>query len=116
MEKAKRDSVYNYSVEEGFKLLDYLIESEFTFKLEFPYEGKDIKRITNFEDVILELTTGVTASLEPTFIKKMAEQGITEDCIYEYINRGCIVRTLAYMKDNNTGITMQSNDDEIVEE
>ena len=38
--------------------------------------------------------------------------GINEEYIYEYITRGCTIRLLNYMKENNTGIVKQEENEE----
>jgi hypothetical protein len=100
---------------EIFNQLDWLMDSEMAYSIELPYEGKDIKRITNFEESLLELTTSVVAALSPVFKERAINAGISEEFIYTYITRGCTIRLLAYMKETNAGIH-QSNETEEEEE
>ena len=47
---AEKD-IHNSDPEQMFNLLDYLIQTEMSYLIELPFEGRDIKRITNFEDL-----------------------------------------------------------------
>lgn len=98
--------------EEMFKLLDFIIDSEFTFMLELPFEGKDVKRITDFEANLKELNTAVVEDISPLFIQRAQLLGISEDFIYKYILRHSTIKLLNYMKENNAGITVKNEEEE----
>lgn len=98
--------------EEIFELLDRLMDAEIAYSIQIPFEGKDVKRITSFEDTLLGLTNNVIASINPTFIRKATHYGISEKYIYDYITRGCTLRILTYMKETNTGISKPTDQDE----
>lgn len=116
--KAIKDLENTYGAQpvEIFNQLDWLMDSEIAYSIELPYEGKDIKRITNFEESLLDLTTAVVASLSPVFKERAINAGISEEFIYTYITRGCTVRLLAYMKETNGGIIHTQNDETEEEE
>ena len=81
------------------------MDLEVSFAIELPYEGKDIKRITDFEDTLKELTTNTSKALNQNFFDKAEALGYDTDYILEYITRGCTVRILKYIQDNNAGYT-----------
>ena len=106
---AEKD-IHNSDPEQMFNLLDYLIQTEMSYLIELPFEGRDIKRITNFEDSLIELTSAVTADISELFIERAKQLGITESFIYDYITKRCTIKLLEYMRNNNGGI--QKNEEE----
>lgn len=108
----KEKSTYSANAEEAFKLLDYLIDREFSFIIELPFEGRDIKRITDFESNLVELTKAVTDDITPLFIARCKNLGVSEDFIYSYITRNCTIKLLNYMKENNGGMVKNNNEEE----
>ena len=108
----KEKSSHSANTEETFKLLDYLINREFSFIIELPFEGKDIKRITDFESNLVELTKAVTDDITPLFIARCKNLGVSEDFIYSYITRNCTIKLLNYMKENNGGVVKNNNEEE----
>ena len=91
--------------EDILKQVEAIMDLEVSFAIELPYEGKDIKRITDFEDTLKELTTNTSKALNQNFFDKAEALGYDTDYILEYITRGCTVRILKYIQDNNAGYT-----------
>lgn len=94
--------------------IEYIMDLEMKFSIDIPFTGKDIKRITDFEASLKELTDNTISALNPGFFKRAEEVGFTTDYLLEYITRGCTVRLLKYIQDNNAGF-ITNNDDEEVE-
>lgn len=85
--------------------LDFLMEREMAFSIELPFEGRDVKRLTDFEESLHMLTHNVTAALNEEFFAKAKAAGLRDDFLLEYITRGCTIRLLKFIKDNNAGYT-----------
>ena len=101
------------SMQDIINELNALIELEFMFSLELPYEGKDVKRITDFEAVLQDITQGVIACLdEETFFARARYTGLSEEAIYNYITRQSTLRIISYMKETNTGIVPRPTEEE----
>lgn len=112
----REKSVYDSSLQDLLSDLEGIMDIEMQYSVELPFEGKDIKRITNFEEVLVDLTTGTTNSLSPTFMARIEACGHSEDWVYEYITRGCTVRLLSFMEKNNGGyIPEETNEEETKE-
>lgn len=112
MKSIEREEMKEFNPASGFDMINYLIDTQFSFLIELPFEGKNIKRITDFEDTLLTLTNAVTSALNQNFIRKMVTHGISEKYIYEYITHLSTVKILNYMKENNAGITKGNEEDE----
>jgi len=92
--------------------VEYIMDLEMKFSVDIPFTGKDIKRITDFEASLKELTDNTVSALNQGFFNRAEEVGFTTDYILEYITRGCTVRLLKYIQDNNAGFIPNKDDEE----
>ena len=96
-----------------FTELDFFIEQEFAFTLQIPYEGKEVKKITDFEGTLNELNSGVIDSITDTMVERFDYLGVDKDYIYAYITRKNMMMLLLYMKDNGIGgMSSQKSEEE----
>ena len=96
-----------------FAELDFFIEQEFAFTLQIPYEGKEVKKITDFEGTLNELNSGVIDSITDTMVERFDYLGVDKDYIYAYITRKNMMMLLLYMKDNGIGgMSSQKSEEE----
>ena len=84
-------------------MIEYVMDLEMKFSIDIPFTGKDIKRITDFEANLKELTDNTVKALNQGFFNRAEEVGYSTDYLLEYITRGCTVRLLRYIQDNNAG-------------
>lgn len=90
-------------------MLDAIIETEFNFKLVLPFMGKDIARITNYEDMVKEISVSCMNKIDPDVFITLRVNGVSSEFVASYISRTVMARIIAYMKDNNTGIKKNPN-------
>lgn len=102
----------NQSYEDFFKYIDFLMDMELYFTVELILKGNYTGRVTDFESLLHDMTSNTQNGLSGLTIKKAINIGINEEYIYEYITRGCTIRLLNYMKENNTGIVKQEENEE----
>lgn len=102
----------NMTYEDFFKYIDFLMDMELYFTVELILKGNLTGRVTDFEGLLHEMTSNTQSGLSSLTIKKAMNIGINEEYIYEYITRGCTIRLLNYMKENNTGIIKQEENEE----
>lgn len=96
-----------------FAELDFFIEQEFAFTLQIPYEGKEVKKITDFEGTLNELNSGVIDSITDTMVERFDYLGVDKNYIYAYITRKNMMMLLLYMKDNGIGgMSSQKSEEE----
>lgn len=93
--------LYSESVDEIFAELDFLINQEFVFIIQIPYEGKDVKKITNFEETLNEINNAVVNAINVNMVERLSARGISEEYIYSYITRKVMLLLMTYMKENN---------------
>ena len=93
--------LYSKSVDEIFAELDFLINQEFVFIIQIPYEGKDVKKITNFEETLNEINNAVVNAINVNMVERLSARGISEEYIYSYITRKVMLLLMTYMKENN---------------
>ena len=105
--------LYSESVDEIFAELDFLINQEFVFIIQIPYEGKDVKKITNFEETLNEINNAVVNAININMVERLSARGISEEYIYSYITRKVMLLLMTYMKENN--INRVSNKEEAEE-
>lgn len=105
--------LYSESVDEIFAELDFLINQEFVFIIQIPYEGKDVKKITNFEETLNEINNAVVNAINVNMVERLSARGISEEYIYSYITRKVMLLLMTYMKENN--INRVSNKEEAEE-
>ena len=105
--------LYSESVDEIFAELDFLINQEFVFIIQIPYEGKDVKKITNFEETLNEINNTVVNAININMVERLSARGISEEYIYSYITRKVMLLLMTYMKENN--INRVSNKEEAEE-
>jgi hypothetical protein len=97
------------------QILEGIMDAEMKYQVDLPFEGKDIQRITNFEEIVHDLTTGVVKALSPFYIKKMEACGFSEDYVYDYITRGCTLRVMNYMDKHRAGYKAEESENTVVE-
>lgn len=105
--------LYSESIDEIFAELDFLINQEFVFIIQIPYEGKDVKKITNFEETLNEINNAVVNAININMVERLSARGISEEYIYSYITRKVMLLLMTYMKENN--INRVSNKEEAEE-
>lgn len=105
--------LYSESIDEIFAELDFLINQEFVFIIQIPYEGKDVKKITNFEETLNEINNAVVNAINVNMVERLSARGISEEYIYSYITRKVMLLLMTYMKENN--INRVSNKEEAEE-
>lgn len=105
--------LYSESVDQIFAELDFLINQEFVFIIQIPYEGKDVKKITNFEETLNEINNAVVNAINVNMVERLSARGISEEYIYSYITRKVMLLLMTYMKENN--INRVSNKEEAEE-
>lgn len=105
--------LYSESVDQIFAELDFLINQEFVFIIQIPYEGKDVKKITNFEETLNEINNAVVNAININMVERLSARGISEEYIYSYITRKVMLLLMTYMKENN--INRVSNKEEAEE-
>lgn len=93
--------LYSESIDEIFAELDFLINQEFVFIIQIPYEGKDVKKITNFEETLNEINNAVVNAINVNMVERLSARGISEEYIYSYITRKVMLLLMTYMKENN---------------
>jgi len=109
----REEKLSSSSMQDIVNELNALVELEFMFALELPYEGKDVKRITDFESVLQDITQGVMACLDQeTFFARARYAGLSDEMVYNYITRQATLRVISYMKETNTGITPRPIEEE----
>ena len=101
----KVQAYYSTKFSDILDQLDFLMDREMAFSIELPFEGRDIKRLTDFEESLHMLTSNVTSSLNGEFFAKANAAGLNDDFLLEYITRGCTIRLLKFIRDNNAGYT-----------
>ncbi len=106
------ESLYKSDFAECIATLNAIIDLEFLYTVELPFEGKDIKRISDFEGTLKSLTVGVTRSINKNLIIKFESVGIDQDYIYSYITRTCTIKIISYMKETNTGVAKKEDEEE----
>lgn len=112
-DRVDTDRYYKTTPEEIIVTLNYIMDLEMGYMVELPFEGRDIKRITDFESVLHDLTNNTANALNDEFFKKSRAAGFKDDYILEYITRGCTTRIVKFMSDNNAGyITPPKEEDE----
>ena len=77
------------------------------------YEGKDVKKITNFEETLNEINNAVVNAININMVERLSARGISEEYIYSYITRKVMLLLMTYMKENN--INRVSNKEEAEE-
>lgn len=102
---------YNSKPEDIIGMINFILDLELAYQIELPFEGKDIKRITDFEDCLHSLTTNTVDALSPEFFKRANATGFNDDYLLEYITRGATTRIMKYMKDNNAGYISGNDED-----
>ena len=102
---------YNSKPEDIIGMLNYIMDLEMAFQIELPFEGKDVKRITDFEETLHALTNGTVSALSPEFFKRARATGFNDDYLLEYITRGSTTRIMKYIKDNNAGYIGTNDED-----
>lgn len=117
VKEIERDIKLNFLAEgklnDLFAELDFFIEQEFAFTLQIPYEGKEVKKITDFEGTLNELNSGVIDSITDTMVERFDYLGVDKDYIYAYITRKNMMMLLLYMKDNGIGgMSSQKSEEE----
>lgn len=118
IERSKIDARFSFfeskrkSVNELFADLDFLIEQEFVFSLQIPYEGKEVKKITDFEGVLASLNNGVINAINQFMIDEFEYYGINSEYIYAYITRKNTLFLLTYMKENGIGGSAPKNEED----
>ena len=109
----KLDFLAKGKLNDLFAELDFFIEQEFAFTLQIPYEGKEVKKITDFEGTLNELNSGVIDSITDTMVERFDYLGVDKDYIYAYITRKNMMMLLLYMKDNGIGgMSSQKSEEE----
>lgn len=98
---------------ELLQILDDIMDRELAFTIELPYEGKDVKRIVDFEDSLKEITTNVINAVNKNFFDRAETIGLSTNFILDYITRGTTIRILKYIKDNNAGYTVTNDNEEV---
>lgn len=83
--------------------LNYLMDREIEYTVDLPFAAKDIKRITDFEGTLHELTTNVAKSINDDFMRRAEVAGVSQEYILDYITRGCTIRLMKFMFDHNAG-------------
>ena len=112
IESIKTESYSNSNPESIINMLNYIMDLELGFLIQIPFEGKDVKRITDFEQSLKDMTNNTAKALSEDFFMKAKLVGFNQDYILEYITRGCTVRLLQYIKDENAGYTPIKADEE----
>ena len=105
-----RENIYEADIKDLLAELEFLMDLQMDYEIKLPYEGRDIKRITDFEASLKGLTEGVTSAISPRFIQKVEACGYNESFVYNYIVRGCTIRLLNYMKEENGGIVHDTDE------
>ena len=108
----KFEALYKTDFAECIASLNAIIDLEFLYTVELPFEGKDIRRISDFEGTLKSLTAGVTKSINGNMITKFEAVGIDQDYIYSYITRTCTIKIISYMKETNTGVVKKEDEEE----
>ena len=88
------------------------MDLEMAYTVELPFEGKDIKRITDFEVTLHDLTNNTVSAFSKDFFERAKRAGFNEDYLLEYITRGCTTRILKYIQENNAGYVAKPEDTE----
>lgn len=115
--KEQRDEIEQNFFSNGvlndlFGELDFFIEQEFAFTLQIPYEGKEVKKITDFEGTLNELNDGVISSISDRMIERFKYLGINQEYVYAYITRKNMMLLLVYMKENGIGGMSRAKNEE----
>ena len=109
----REEKLSSSSIKDIYEELDKLIDIEIAFSVELPFEGRDVKRITDFEGTLSDITTNVINSLdEDTFFTRAKYAGLSEHGIYEYVTRSSVLALMAFMAKTNTGITPKETEEE----
>ena len=95
--------------------LNYLMDREFEYTVDLPFAAKDIKRITDFEGTLHELTTNVIHSVNTEFMRRSEVAGVSQEYILDYITRGCTIRLMKFMFDHNAGYESGTGDEDTEE-
>ena len=98
--------------EDIIRIINYVMDLEMAYTVELPFEGKDIKRITDFEVTLHDLTNNTVSAFSKDFFERAKRAGFNEDYLLEYITRGCTTRILKYIQENNAGYVAKPEDTE----
>lgn len=105
----ERKAASQHDLHTVINMLDAIIETEFNFKLVLPFTGKDIPRISNYEEMVKDISMSCMDKIDPNIFITLRVNGISSNFVASYISRTVMARILAYMKDNNTGIKKNPN-------
>lgn len=94
--------------EDIINMINYIMDLEMAYAIELPFEGKDVKRITDFEIALKDLTSNTVSAFSKEFFERAKLAGFNEDYLLEYITRGCTTRILKYIQENNAGYITQT--------
>ena len=105
-EEAQESRIFEEYLAKGeldkiFAEIDFIINQEFTFLLQIPFEGKDVKKITNFEETLQSLNNAVIDALNNNMIERLEYVGIKQEYLYSYITRKNMTLLMVYISDNN---------------
>ena len=92
--------------------LNYLMDREFDYTVDLPFAAKEIKRITDFEGTLHELTTNTVHSINDTFMLRAEAAGVSQEYVLEFITRGCTIRIMKFMFDHNAGYIKGDEDED----
>ena len=98
--------------EDIIRIINYVMDLEMAYTVELPFEGKDVKRITDFEVTLHDLTNNTVSAFSKDFFERAKRAGFNEDYLLEYITRGCTTRILKYIQENNAGYAKPEDTEE----
>ena len=106
VEEAQESRIFEEYLAKGeldkiFAEIDFIINQEFTFLLQIPFEGKDVKKITNFEETLQSLNNAVIDALNNNMVERLEYVGIKQEYLYSYITRKNMTLLMVYISDNN---------------
>lgn len=103
--------LYDESINDIFEEIDFLINQEFVFSIQIPYEGKDVKKITNFEENLQEINNAVVDALNANMVERLVARGINSEYLYSYITRKVMLLLMTYMQENNINKVPESEEE-----